>query len=76
MPLSVPIVARFLSEKDVAARLGVTTRTLQRWRVSGEGPEWVRTGPRMVRYSDAAISAWAEGRTFAHRAAELAGKGA
>src|SRR5688572_2673014 len=62
-----------LTEKQVATLLGVTTRTLQRWRVTGNGPAWVRVGPRMVRYSEAVMVEWAEGRTFAHRAAELAG---
>ena len=65
---------RLLTEKAVADRLDVTTRTLQRWRVTGQGPAWVRIGPRMVRYSETDVSAWAAGRTFAHRAAELAGE--
>jgi predicted DNA-binding transcriptional regulator AlpA len=63
---------RLLTEKQVATLLGVTARTLQRWRVTGDGPAWVRVGPRMVRYSEAVMVEWAGGRTFAHRAAELA----
>lgn len=64
--------SRLLTEKTVADLLSVTPRTLQRWRVTGDGPTWVRIGPRMIRYSEAAVSTWAAGRTFAHRAAELA----
>jgi predicted DNA-binding transcriptional regulator AlpA len=65
--------SQMLTEKAVAARLGVTARTLQRWRTTGDGPAWIRIGPRMIRYSEAGVSAWAAARTYAHRAAELAG---
>ncbi|AWK87888.1 hypothetical protein DEW08_06230 [Azospirillum thermophilum] len=53
--------------------LGVTTRTLQRWRVTGEGPAWVRIGVRLIRYAETDVAAWKERHTYAHRAAELAG---
>jgi predicted DNA-binding transcriptional regulator AlpA len=72
-PGGAPPSPRLLTEKQVAALLGVTTRTLQRWRVTGNGPAWIRVGPRIVRYSEAVMAEWAGGRTFAHRAAELAG---
>jgi predicted DNA-binding transcriptional regulator AlpA len=58
-------------EKATAARLGVSTRTLQRWRRDGSGPAYMRAGPRAIRYSDAALEEWSRARTFRHRAAEL-----
>lgn len=62
-----------LNERQTAERLGLTTRTLQRWRVSGAGPRYMRIGPRMIRYAESDVVAWAESRGYASRAAELAG---
>jgi len=61
-----------LKETQAAERLGVSRRTLQRWRISGDGPPFVRIGPRRVAYAEAALAAWCERRTFHHRAAEVA----
>jgi hypothetical protein len=64
--------AEFLTEAEAAALLRVGRRSLERWRVSGDGPLWVRAGLRRVLYPRAALVAWAEARTYPHRAAELA----
>jgi len=61
-----------LKEKQAAEALGVSKRTLQRWRFSGDGPPFTRIGPRRVAYPEAALAAWCEGRTFNHRAEETA----
>lgn len=66
---------KYLGEAAMAARLGVSRRTLQRWRAEGGGPPYVRLGPRLVAYDEAASDAWAASRTFASRAAELATAG-
>ena len=66
----------FLAEDDVARRLGVSARTLVRWRTTGDGPAFVRLGARRIGYRAGDIEAWAAGRTFASRAAELAQGGA
>jgi excisionase family DNA binding protein len=66
--------AEYLTEAEAAALLRVGRRSLERWRVSGDGPAWVRMGPRRVLYPRAALVAWAEARTYPHRAAELARK--
>lgn len=65
--------SRLLTEKQVAEILSTTTRTLQRWRTTGEGPAWSRLGVRLVRYSAADVESWRTGRTFRHRAQEMAG---
>lgn len=62
----------FLGEDDTARRLGVSRRTLARWRTTGEGPAFVRLGARRIAYSIADVAAWASNRTFQSRAAELA----
>ena len=36
-----------ISEEDAAASLGVAPRTLQRWRVTGEGPAFCKLGSRI-----------------------------
>lgn len=64
---------RYISEENLATMLGISRRTLQRWRTTGDGPAYVRAGARRVLYPAAAAAAWAEARTFAHRAAEAAG---
>lgn len=58
-----------LDEKQVAARLGVSVRALQRWRAVGLGPTFARIGPRFIRYESADVDAFvASGR--AHSLAE------
>ena len=38
---------RLVGEEDAAASLGVAPRTLQRWRVTGEGPAFCKLGSRI-----------------------------
>jgi len=64
----------FYSEAALAARTGLSRRTLQRFRVSGEGPQWIRLGTRRVAYRESDVQAWSEARTYPHRAAEMAAK--
>lgn len=63
----------YLNERDFSARYQISTRTLQRWRLTGDGAPYVRCGPRRILYPLAAAEAWAAARTYPHRAAELAG---
>lgn len=44
----------------------VSTRTLDRWRQSGDGPAFVRLGPRKIAYREADVEEWAAQRTFKH----------
>jgi predicted DNA-binding transcriptional regulator AlpA len=46
-----------LSPDQAAAMIGVGTRTLANWRVSGRGPTFCRRG-RSVRYAQADVEAW------------------
>jgi predicted DNA-binding transcriptional regulator AlpA len=47
-----------LSERQVAHRLGISVRTVQAWRVSGDGPEFIRLGRRTIRYREIDLAAW------------------
>ena len=60
------------SEPEAARILKLAPRSLQRYRQSGIGPKFVRLGKRRIGYTDAAIAAWLEQRTFASIAAEYA----
>jgi predicted DNA-binding transcriptional regulator AlpA len=62
----------YLDEKSFCERFHVSRRTAQRWRVTGEGPPFVRIGPRRLLYRLADCEAWAAAQTYLHRAAELA----
>ena len=48
---------------EAAKRVKHSSRTLERWRLDGTGPEFVKAG-RKVLYSDSALEAWVEARTF------------
>lgn len=65
--------APFLTEAEAARLLRISERSLQRWRVEGGGPRYVRAGRRVL-YRRSDLEGWAEGRTFAHSAAEWAAK--
>ena len=67
-----PEITRYMDEAATARTLHVSRRTLQRWRVTGEGPPFIRAGARRVLYDAAAIERWAGSRTFEHLAAEVA----
>jgi predicted DNA-binding transcriptional regulator AlpA len=60
------------SEPEAARILKLAPRSLQRYRQSGIGPKFVRIGQRRIGYTDEAIAAWLEQRTFASIAAEYA----
>ena len=47
-----------LCEKEVAKLLGQSIKTLQKWRVQGEGPPFIRMSPRAIRYRRGDIDAW------------------
>ena len=51
----------YLSTRGAAEYLGLSTRTLDRYRVSGDGPVFHRFGGR-VRYLRADLDAWAATR--------------
>lgn len=38
----------FLKQKDVARRWGISPRTLERWRVIGHGPRFMKVGAHVL----------------------------
>ena len=61
-------VRRLDTEKEAAAYLNVSPRTLQAWRLRGGGPAYVKLG-NAVRYDRAALDRFIAERTRANTAA-------
>ena len=55
--------AIYMGTRELAAFLGLSPRTLDRYRVSGEGPKFHKFGNR-VRYARADVEAWAAERRY------------
>ena len=49
-----------LNTDQAAQRLGLSPRTLERYRVTGEGPEYLKIG-RAIRYTVSALERWLKG---------------
>ncbi len=54
-----------LSQKRVATELGISHRTLEKWRVVGGGPRFIRVG-RLVRYRQEDVQDWMRSRTVSN----------
>ncbi len=66
----------YLTPREAARRYKISERTIERLRETGDGPPFIRVGPRRILYRDADWKAWLAERTHASRAAELARCGA
>jgi predicted DNA-binding transcriptional regulator AlpA len=53
---------RILKTADAAAYIAVGKPTLEKWRLTGEGPRFVRLGARSVGYDVHDLDAWVEAR--------------
>ena len=53
---------QLITEKEAAHFLSVSLRTIQNWRFRNRGPKYKKLG-RLVRYSVADLSAYAESET-------------
>ena len=49
---------RLLRSEEAAQLLGITDRTLRRWRAAGRGPAYVQEANMMLRYRESAVRAW------------------
>ena len=67
---SIPATDHLLTEKETANFLGCSARTIQRWRMTGEGPSYRRMGVRRVVYSRADLMTYLARRTFTSTSAE------
>jgi excisionase family DNA binding protein len=58
---------------EAAEYIGVTKRTMERWRVTGDGPRFVKVG-RHCLYRRADLDAWVDARVFENTAAAKASR--
>jgi predicted DNA-binding transcriptional regulator AlpA len=49
----------FLNEIQLSEKIHVSLACLRRWRLRGEGPQYVKVGP-LVRYRPEAVAQWVE----------------
>jgi predicted DNA-binding transcriptional regulator AlpA len=54
------ILKQTLNERETAAIIGASPKTLRNWRVKGNGPRFIKTGSKLVRYRLSDILAWQE----------------
>lgn len=50
-----------LTTNDAAARICLSARTLEKWRITGEGPNYIKAGKRVL-YRQSDLLAWLESR--------------
>ncbi len=62
----------YLTRLEATERYKFSERTLDRMRANGDGPPFVRGGPRRILYRVADFEAWLAERTHASRATEFA----
>jgi predicted DNA-binding transcriptional regulator AlpA len=59
-----------LDQKRVATILGISTRTLERYRVAGIGPRYAKLGGgKLVRYQQSDVEAWIQ-QSLSHSTSE------
>ena len=63
---------RVLSEAQVAKMTGLSQRTLQRFRLEGGGPAFIRLSEVRIGYRHRDVTTWLEARTFASTSEETA----
>ena len=61
MSNSGPVLSDYFTQKEAAAELKITERTLDRWRRLREGPPITRLGRRIL-YRRSTLQAWLRGR--------------
>ncbi len=64
MTTTLPAAIRHLNQHDLAARWGVSVRTLERWRWLNQGPAFLKIGGR-VAYRQEDIKAYEAARRHA-----------
>ena len=55
-----PVLVDYITKKDLAAELGITERTLNRWAVLRFGPPVVHAGKKRTLYRRAGVLRWLE----------------
>jgi len=57
---------KLLTPTEAAEVLGLSPRTMERWRVTGGGPRFIKAGGKSVRYRPADLLAWIDAQVRTH----------
>jgi hypothetical protein len=64
-------IEHLLTAKSLSARIGVTEGCLAKWRLTGEGPQFIRV-QRRIMYDARDVSTWLDARRVSSTSQELA----
>jgi hypothetical protein len=64
-------IEQLLTAKTLAERIGVTEGCLAKWRLTGEGPKFIRV-QRRIMYDARDVSAWLDVRRVSSTSQEMA----
>ena len=67
---TVPVPQAWLSTRQAAHCLGLTSKILEHWRSRGGGPPYAKLG-RNVRYSRTTLDGWATARTIGNTSQQV-----
>jgi len=56
----------FLTESYAAEYLGISKKTLQRWRFDLKGPAYAKLNGKLIRYHQADLDEWMAQQTITH----------
>ena len=56
----------FLSESAAADYLGISKKTLQRWRFDHKGPAYAKLNNKMIRYNQVDLDEWMNQQIVTH----------
>ena len=63
-------IPTFLTESEAAEYLGISKKTLQRWRFGPRGPNYEKVAGKLIRYHQAILDAWMDQQTIKHENGE------
>ena len=56
----------FFTELEAADYLGISKKTLQRWRFDHKGPAYAKLNGKLIRYHQADLDEWMDQQTITH----------
>ena len=57
-------LSAFFSESEAADYLGISKKTLQRWRFDHKGPAYAKLNGKLIRYHQADLDEWMDQQTI------------
>ena len=64
--MSTKTLPTYISESDAAIYLGVSVKSLRRWRFERRGPAYAKIEGKLVRYPSKSLEDWAKSQIVVH----------